>query len=80
MPNKIGTLGVTPALATQLGNKSAVEAKLLGVEMEGHYGVIYSPFGMAGGWELSQNPYAFGYDEAGALALGENILMYAITQ
>lgn len=80
LPNKLSSLGVTPALAAQLGNKSSSEPRLLGVEVDGHMAVIYSPFGMAGGWELSQNPYALGYDESGALALGQNILMYAITQ
>ena len=80
VPNKLGMLGVTPALAVQLGNKSTTEPRILGLETDGHMGVIYSPFGMAGGWELVQSPYAFGYDEASSLALGENILMYAITQ
>jgi hypothetical protein len=35
---------------------------------------------MAGGWEVSQSPYAMGYDERSAIALGQNILMYAVTQ
>jgi hypothetical protein len=80
LPNKLSALSVTPALAAQLGNKSTTEPKLFGVENEGRYNVIYSPLGMAGGWELSQSPYALGYDDASSLALGENILMYAITQ
>lgn len=78
-PNKIGRLGVTPALGQHLG-RSAIEPNLLGIEKDGHYQVIFSPYGMAGGWELSQNPYAHGYEDAGAIALGENILFYAITQ
>jgi hypothetical protein len=53
---------------------------LLGIEIDGHIAVIYSPVGMAGGWEMSQSPYAHGYDAAGSLLLGQNILMYAITQ
>jgi hypothetical protein len=78
-PNKIGRLGVTPALGQHLGS-SAIEPNLLGVEKDGHFQVIYSPYGMAGGWELSQNPYANGYEDSGAIALGENILFYSITQ
>jgi hypothetical protein len=35
---------------------------------------------MAGGWEVSQSPYAFGYNDTSALALGQNILLYAVTQ
>jgi hypothetical protein len=80
LPNRVAQLGVTPALAAQLGNRSTVEPKLLGIEKDGHYVVVYTPYGMAGGWELAQNPYAHGYEDSSAIALGENILMYAITQ
>lgn len=80
MPNKITKLTVTPAMGRQNGGKSAIEPTLLGVEQDGHLAVIYSPYGMAGGWELSQSPYALGYDDASSLLLGENLLMYAITQ
>jgi len=80
IPNAIAKLEVTPALCAQAGNRSSIEPELLGVETDGHYSVIYSPYGLAGGWELSPNPYAFGYTDSGAIALGENILMYAITQ
>ena len=58
----------------------APRPRLEGVEIDGHYAVIYSPFGLAGGWEMSQSPYAYGYDDSGALALGQNVLMYSITQ
>ncbi len=80
LPNKLTAMGVTPALAAQLGNRFTVPPTLLAVQKDGHYAVIFSPYGLAGGWELSQNPYALGYDDAGAMALGENILLYAITQ
>jgi hypothetical protein len=79
LPNSIGKLSVTPALAAQVGS-SAVTPQLLGVEVGGHFAVLYSPYGMAGGWEMCQNPYALGYDEPGSLRLGQNILMYAATQ
>jgi hypothetical protein len=80
VPNRIARVTGTPALAAQFGNKSVFEPKLLGVAMDGHQAVIYSPFGMSGGWELSQNPYAYGYEDSSAIALGENVLMYGITQ
>lgn len=79
-PNKITALGVTPALSAQAGNASAVRPKLEAISVNGHVNVIYSPYGLGGGWELSQNPYGLGYNDQGSLALGENILMYAITQ
>ncbi len=80
LPNPLASVGVTPALAAQLGNRNATEPNLMGLELGGHYAVVYSPYGLAGGWELSQSPYAFGYDDASAMKVGENILMYAITQ
>ena len=80
LPNRLGEVGVTPALAAEIGNRSTLEPVLYGIEIDGHYAVLYSPYGLAGGWELSQNPYAFGYEDAGAMAIGENVLMYAITQ
>ena len=49
------------------------------MDFGGHYGVIYSPFGLAGGWEMSQSPYARGVNDSGALHLGQNILMYSLT-
>lgn len=79
LPNNIKSVGITPALAFQQDNQSSIPPKLLGIEIDGRYVVIFSPYGMAGGWEMAQNPYSFGYDDAGALSIGENILMYAIT-
>ncbi len=80
LPNRIPAVGLTPALAAQRGGKSAAAPLLLAAEINGHYGVIYSPYGLAGGWELSPNPYAFGCDAPSSLALGENILFHALTQ
>ena len=79
LPNNIRTLGVTPALAAQL-KSSTTRPVLEGIDVDGHYAVIYSPFGTAGGWEMSQNPYAHGYDNEGSMLLGQNVLMYAVTQ
>ena len=79
MPNQIKVVGVTPGLSSQLGGKTTVAPKLLGIEANGQLAVIYSPYGMCGGWEMAQNPYALGYDDAGSLSLGENILMHTMT-
>lgn len=80
MPNEIKLCGITPALTGQIGGKNAMPPRLEGIEVNGRYVVVYSPIGMAGGWEMSQSPYAFGYNEQSSLQLGQNILMYAITQ
>jgi hypothetical protein len=71
---------VTPALSAQSGNATAIRPRLESVSVNGHVNVIYSPLALGGGWELSQNPYGLGYNDQGSLVLGENILMYAITQ
>jgi len=78
-PNDLRTVAVTPTLAADVGQPTVVP-RLEGIVLEGHYGVIYSPFGMAGGWEISQSPYARGYNDVASIKLGQNILMYAVTQ
>jgi len=78
-PNKVTTVGLTPTLTQDLG-KSSGQPVLEAVTVDGHCAVVYSRFGMAGGWEMSQSPYARGYNEIGSLKIGQNILMYAITQ
>ncbi len=79
MPNDVQRVGVTPVLQQALGT-AASRPKLEGVEVGGHVAVIYSPYGMAGGWEMSQSPYARGYDDVSCQRLGQNILMYSVTQ
>ncbi len=78
-PNDVTRVGVTPMLQQDLGS-AVIPPRLEGVEVSGHVAVIYSPFGMAGGWEMSQSPYAKGYDDASSQRLGQNILMYVVTQ
>lgn len=80
LPNQIQELAVTPALAAQQQNKPTIAPKLLGIEVDGRQAVLYSPYGLCGGWELSQSPYALGYADDAALKLGENILMFAMTK
>ena len=78
-PHDIKSLGVTPTLAKDLG-MAAIPPRMEGVEVDGNLVVVYSPFGMAGGWEMSQSPYARGYNDIGAIKLGQNLLMQAVTQ
>ncbi|MGA3172264.1 MAG: DUF4159 domain-containing protein [Chthoniobacteraceae bacterium] len=78
-PNKITQVGVTPALQARIG-QSAMPPQLLGIQQDGHYSIIFSPYGLIAGWEMSPDPYSLGLDTPGALALGENLLMYAVTQ
>jgi hypothetical protein len=76
-PNRIEEVGVTAALAAQI-KSSVAKPLLLGLDINNRHAVVYSPYGLAGGWEMSQSPYAHEYDESGAVLLGQNILMYAL--
>ncbi len=77
-PNDVQWMGVTPGLMEDLG-AATLPPNLEGVLMGGAYAVLYSPFGLAGGWELSPSPYSRSYNPASALQLGENLLLYSIT-
>lgn len=79
VPNKIAQVGITPALEAKVG-QPAMAPKLLGIQQDGHYSVVFSPYGLIAGWEMSPDPYSLSLDTSGALALGENLLMYAVTQ
>lgn len=79
MPNQIGQMKVTPALANQFKSPIA-NPRLMRLNHEGKDAVIYSPLGLQGGWELSQSPFAHGYSDSDALKLGVNILLYSATR
>lgn len=48
LPNRIETVGLTPALAQRL-NRSRAEPRLESITIEGHLAVVYSPWGLTGG-------------------------------
>ena len=77
-PNNLAQVGVTPALMQETG-QAKMEPGLLGIDINGNYGVVYSPLGLAGGWEMSQSPYARGINDVSAIQLGQNVLMYSVT-
>jgi hypothetical protein len=78
VPNNVQWIGVTPALMQDLG-AAGITPRMESVDVDGRFAILYSPLGMAGGWEMSPSPYARSYDPAGATKLGENLLMYSIT-
>ena len=78
-PNDVRAVGVTPGLMQDLG-RASVQPSLEGVLIDGHVAVVYSKFGLAGGWEMSQSPYARGYNDVSSVHLGQNILWYSITR
>jgi len=79
MPNNIQTLEITPALAGKIG-KPIMLPELEAIKIGNYYGVIYSQFGLAGGWEMSPNPYSLSYGDLASSALGQNILMSIMTR
>ncbi|RFC46260.1 MAG: protein of unknown function (DUF4159)/protein of unknown function (DUF4159) [Verrucomicrobia bacterium] len=77
-PNTITAVGVTPTLMQESGQARA-EPTLFGILLNGNLGVIYSPFGLSGGWEMSQSPYARGVNDVSATQIGQNVMMYTVT-
>ena len=79
-PNHIQSVQPTPALAERMKSTGRVAPELYGVNLNGHLAVIFSPVGLACGWELATCPYCGGLHSKDALALGINILNYAMLQ
>ena len=79
-PNNIKGVQPQPALASRLGSKGRIKPELYGISLNGNLGVIYSPHGLSCGWGLAQCPYCAGINAQDSLALGVNILSYAILQ
>ncbi|MBT3378701.1 MAG: DUF4159 domain-containing protein [Lentisphaerae bacterium] len=79
-PNQVKGVQPRPALSRKLGAKGKIVPALFGVNVNGNVAVVYAPHGLACGWELAQCPYCSGIESADSLALGVNILSYAIMQ
>ena len=77
-PNTITAVGVTPTLMQESGQARA-EPTLFGIQINANYGVIYSPYGLSGGWEMSQSPYARGVNDVSATQIGQNVMLYSVT-
>ncbi|MBN2452542.1 MAG: DUF4159 domain-containing protein, partial [Lentisphaeria bacterium] len=73
---------VTPrlALARRLGSTGPIAPRLYGAVLGARLAVVYSPYDLSGGWALAQGPYDEGLEHEDALALGVNILAYALMQ
>ena len=54
------------------------DGKLYGITLGANLAVIYAPHGLSCGWELAQCPYCWGIGSQDALALGVNVLSYAV--
>ena len=79
-PNGVTSVQPRLALARVLGATGKMPPVLFGLQVDGHVAVVYSPHGLACGWELAQCPYCAGIGGPDALASGVNILSYALLQ
>jgi hypothetical protein len=75
--NQIEQVTYTPRVAEDFGGTTA--PTLQGITLNGRLAVVYSRFDLGNGWEQFPHPYAYGYSDRDALAIGANVLVYAVT-
>ncbi len=51
---------------------------LSGIRLDGRLAVVYSRFDLGNGWEQFPHPYAYGYSDKDALAIGTNVIVSAV--
>jgi len=74
---RIGAVHLSPLAQKRFGE---LDAPLLEViQQDGDLKVVYSPLGIANGWEDLPHAYSAGYDPADALKLGVNIITYVMS-
>lgn len=79
-PNAVRDVEPRLPLARALKTETRIAPALEGISIDGRLAVLYSPVGLACGWELAECPYCKGITTRDALALGVNILSYALLQ
>jgi len=75
--NDINRVAYTPRVTEDYGSINA--PTLMGILMDGRLAVVYSQFDLGNGWEQFPHPYAYGYSDQDALALGANVIVSAVT-
>ncbi len=75
--NDIGKVEYTPRVAEDFGGTTA--PSLAGIVLDGRLAVVYSRFDLGNGWEQFPHPYSYGYCDRDALAIGANVIVYAVT-
>jgi hypothetical protein len=79
-PNAVGEVEPRLPVARKLKTENHISPSLQGISIDGRLAVVYSPYGLACGWELAECPYCHGIVSRDALALGVNVLTYALLQ
>lgn len=77
LPFAISNVDYTPLVKAQQPRLNV--PVLEGVEVNGQLAVLYSPLGLASGWEQLGLAYNRGYSDADALRLGVNLLAFALS-
>jgi hypothetical protein len=67
----------TPRVVEDFGEMSGPQ--LTGITLDGRPAVVYSRFDLGNGWEQFPHPYAYGYSDKDALAIGTNVIVFAVT-
>lgn len=75
--NDIRRVEYTPRVAEDFGAMDTPSLK--GISFNGRLAVVYSRFDLGNGWEQFPHPYTYGYSDRDALAIGTNVLVYAVT-
>lgn len=73
----INRVSYTPRVAEDFGGINA--PSLSGIMLDGRLAVVYSRFDLGNGWEQFPHPYAYGYSDQDALAIGTNVIVSAVT-
>ena len=72
----VGAFKLKPVLAEEI---SPDKVQLYGIENNGAYSVIYSPYAVGCGWEGEDAPFSKGFEQDTSLLLGLNVLVYSLT-
>jgi len=75
--NDITRVEYTPRVTEDFGALNA--PSLQGITLDGRLAVVYSRFDLGNGWEQFPHPYAYGYSDKDALAIGTNVIVSAVT-
>ena len=78
--HRIERLRYSQGARFRFGNRTSDKPRLETAIIDGRNAVIYSPIGLNIGWRLKPVAYAVNYEPQDALRLGENIVLYAISQ
>jgi len=75
--NEVRTVEYTPRVREDFGPFDSPEME--GITLDGRLAVVYSKFDIGNGWEQFPHAYSHGLKDESALAVGTNMIVYAMT-